>query len=328
MSETISPKNVKYEEIDLLDLFKRLGNGIGKMFKALGRGTLVSIVYLIKHWLPLSISILMGLGISFGFKILSPSYYSSEMILRNNAVPVAEMINYVNRLHTFCDEDNKEALTSALSLNLQSIENILDIRGHWIIDKNKDEVPDVVDYRDRHDVYDTINIMMQDRFNIRVKIKAPQELGTLKTSILRYIHSDSLFQQRNRLRLKQNNEFLTRLEYDILQLDSLQKVKYFEETRNKQPQTGGQMIFLQEQETQLVYPDIHTLYAGKQKLEQDSEIYFDLVTILSDFSIPAKRENNTLFYANRFIPSLFLLTLIILIILTNMDRIKITFEKY
>ena len=83
------------------------------------------------------------------------------------------------------------------------------------------------------------------------------DLNALRESIIKYVEDDTLFQQRNRLRLKQNNEMLTRLKYDIKQLDSLQKVKYFEETRNMKPGNGGQIIFMQEPNTQLVYNDIY-----------------------------------------------------------------------
>jgi len=238
------------------------------------------------------------------------------------------MMSYINRLHTFCNENNKEALSNALALNSATIDNIIDINSNWIIDRNRDGIPDYVDYRDKHNVYDTVNIMMLDRLNLSVRIKSPQELGTLKNGILAYINSDSLFQQRNRLRIRQNNELLTRLEYDILQLDSLQKVKYFEETRNRQPQSGGQMIFLQEQKTQLVYMDIYALFSRKQTLETERDLYREIVTVLSDYSVPAERENGLMYYSVRYVPLFFLLTLLILITINNRKKIREIFEKY
>ncbi len=328
MAEETNAKNVKNDEIDLLDLFKRMGRSLGKMFRAIGRGILISLVFIFRNWLPLLFSLVLGVGISYIAKISSPSFYTSDMVLRNNAVPVADMMSYINRLHTFCIEGNKEALSQTLSLKPELINNILDIRSHWIIDKNKDGIPDVVDYKDKHSVYDTINVMMQDRLNIRVKIKSPQELITVKNGLLSYINSDTLFQQRNRLRIRQNNELITRLEYDILQLDSLQKIKYFEETKSRQPQSGGQMIFLQEQKTQLVYEDIYGLYGRKQARESERDIYQDIVTVLSDFSIPAERVNGLMYYAKRYIPAIFLLTLLVLIIIGNRKKIKEIFEKY
>jgi hypothetical protein len=328
MSESTNTNTSKNEEIDLLDLFKRMGRSLGKMFSAIGRGILISSVFLFRNWLPLLLSLILGVGVSYLFKISSSSFYTSDMVIRNNAVPSADMMSYLNRLHTFCNEGNKEALIVALSLNSETIDNIIDINSHWIIDKNRDGIPDYVDYRDKHDVYDTVNIMMLDRLNLSVRIKSPQELITLKKGILAYINSDSLFIQKNRLRIRQNNELYARLEYDILQLDSLQKVKYFEETRNRQPQSGGQMIFLQEQKTQLVYTDIYALYSRKQSLESERDIYPDIVTVLSDFSIPAERENGLIYYCKKYIPLFFILTLLILIIISNRKKIKEIYDKY
>jgi len=62
------------------------------------------------------------------------------------------------------------------------------------------------------------------------------------------------------------------------------------------------MIFLQEQKTQLVYPEIHSLYYQKQKLEGERDLYNDIVTVLSEFSVPAKRDNGVLYYGKYLIP--------------------------
>jgi len=238
------------------------------------------------------------------------------------------VIPYLNKLHIFCTEGNTAELASALSVKHESINEINDISAFWIIDQNKDGIPDYVDYKNSHDVYDTTNIRMTDRLNIRVKVKSPQELSVISEGITRFIKKDSLFQQKNRLRLRQNNELLTRLDYDIIQLDSLQQVKYFEETRNRKPENGGQMIFLQEQKTQLVYTDIYDLYARKQAIESERVLYKDIITVLSDFSLPAKRDNGAAYYAVRVIPALFCLTLIILIMLANRKKVNEIFEKY
>jgi len=325
MSENTNTRN---DEIDLLDLFRRMGKGIANMSRAIGRGILISIVFLLRKWLPLGISILAGVGLSYLMKFSSDPFYTSNMVLRNNAAPIADVLTYINRLHTYCGEGNTEELSTALMMESASISNIIDISAHWIIDRNRDGIPDYTDFKDKHDVYDTINIMMRDRFDVRVKIKSSQELTTLRDGLIAYINSDSLFQHRNRVRLKQDRELLARYSYDIEQLDSLQKVKYFEETRNRQPQTGGQMIFLQEQKTQLVYPDIHSLTRSKQNLDSEIELYDDIVTVLSDFSIPARRDNGGLYYGKKFIPIFFFGTLLILILIHNRKKIKEIFERY
>jgi hypothetical protein len=240
----------------------------------------------------------------------------------------AELISKINKLNTLNSENNLLALSNALSMRPESVKNFSEINAFWIIDQSKDGIPDFVDYKGNHSASDTINIRMQDRLDVRVKINSPQDLNLLRDGIIKYIETDSLFQQRNKVRLRQNQELLKRLDFDILQLDSLQKVKYFEETRNIKPISGGQIVFMQEQKTQLVYPDIYSLYSRKQQLETERDLYKETVTVLSDFPFPSKRDNGASYYGKYLIPLFFFLTLFILIVLANRRRLEDIFKKY
>jgi len=341
MSENASNnKNVKDDEIDLLDLFRRMGKTFKKWGNALGKAFLISIVFLIRRWLPLGLSIAVGVAVSYLMKTTSASFYTADLVFRNNLVlmdnlklrdnsgTTSEIISKINKLHTFCSENNSSELSSALFMKPDLIKNISDISAYWIIDQNKDGIPDFVDYKGNHNVYDTTNIRMQDRLDIRVIINSPQDLDLVRNGILKFIESDSLYQQRNRVRLLQNQQLLQRYEDDIELLDSLQKVKYFEETRNLKPASGGQIVFMQEQKTQLVYNDIYNLYARKQLLESERALYKGVVTVLSDFSLPSRRDNGGMYYAKIYVPLFFLLTLLVLIILANRNKLSEIFNKY
>jgi hypothetical protein len=219
-------------------------------------------------------------------------------------------------------------MVHAISIPKEQINNITDIRAFWVIDYSHDSIPDIVDYNNNHDIYDTVNVRMQDRLDIRVKVKDSQELDIVRNGLINFINADSLLQRKNRIRLRQNLELLTRLNLDISELDSLQKVKFFEETRNMQPKNGGQLVFVQEYKTQLIYKDIYSLYKRKQILETERDLYNDITTILSDFSIPSKRTNGGSYYAVRVVPVFFILTLLILIILANKTKLKEVYKKY
>jgi hypothetical protein len=322
MSDNISNQGNKNEEIDLLDLFKRIGSSFSKMISSLGRGILISILFLVRRWLPVSLSIVVGTGLSFLISKSTDPVYSSDMVLRTNASSAEEMISYINRLYFYCRERDTAALSSSLSINAGLARKISEIRAFWIIDLNYDNTPDYVDYKNSHNVYDTTNVRMTDRFDIRLRIKSIRDLLIVKEGIMSYIKKDSLFQQRNRVRLAQNQELVTRMIYDIKQLDSLQKVKYFEETRNRMPKTGGQIVFLQQQETQLIIKDIYDLYDKKLAIESNQKLYTDLVTVISDFYVPVRQMNNTIYYGKVIVPVFFGLTLIILIFITNRKKLN------
>jgi hypothetical protein len=340
MSEITTNKNVRDDEIDMLDLFKRMGRTLNRWGMALGKAFLISVVYILKRWLPLGLSVVTGIGISYLLKTSSASFYTSDLVFRNNLAlmdkktlrdnsgTTSEIISKINKLHTFCSENNQAGLSLALSMKAGSVRDISDISAYWIIDQSRDGIPDYVDYKGNYSLSDTNNIRMQDRFDIRVKINSPQDLNLVRDGIIWFIESDSLYQQRNRVRLSQNHDLLTRLNYDILQLDSLQKVKYFEETRNMKPNNGGQIVFLQEQKTQLVYGDIYSLYTKKQYLESERDLYKGVVTVLSDFSLPTRRDNGAMYYGKQVIPAVFLITLLILIILSNRKKLEEVYKKY
>lgn len=329
MSEnSANNKDIRNDEIDLLDLFRRIGSALGRWLNALWNGLLISIVFLIRRWIPLILSMIIGIGVSYFSRSLNDSFYTSDLILRTNIEHADEIISYINRLHTYCDQQNKMALADAISLKTHQVKNIGDISAFWVIDNGNDKMPDYVDYENSHNVYDTTNVRMKDRLSIRVRINSPQELSNVREGIINYINSDPLFQQRNSLRLRQNEELIARLQYDIQQLDSLQRLKYFEETKKLDSKVSSQMVFLQEQKTQLVYPDIYNLYDKKQKMEQDQLIYKDIVTVLSDFTIPAERDNGLTYYAIKWIPLFFGVTLLILILMANRKKLLEVYQKY
>jgi hypothetical protein len=163
-----------------------------------------------------------------------------------------------------------------------------------------------VDYSGKHNIYDTLNIRMPGTLDVRVNFNSYLDFNQVRDGIIKFISSDSLNQQRNRLRLAQNQEMLTRLNFDIKELDSLQKVKYFEETRNLKPGKDGQIVFLQEQKTQLLYPDIQELFTKKQLLETERVLYPGVVTILRDFPTPTLMNDGTKYYGKQVIPIFFL----------------------
>jgi hypothetical protein len=321
-------KETSNDEIDLLELFRRIGKTIGTWFIALAKGILISVVFLIRRWLPLGLSLVIAVGFSYVLKKSFTPCYASNLVIRSNSISNADMIAYLNRLHTFCLEKNAPALATALSISEDQAKNLKDIEAYWIIDKNNDGTPDFIDYKNRFNVYDTVNKRMPDRIAIRAKFSALEEIQILRNGLFSFVNTNTFYKHQNDLRLTQVDAMMVRLDYDIEQLDSLQKIKYFEETKNRFPEKTGQMIFLQEQKTQLIYEDIHNLFRRKQSLEQEKNLYPDIITLLSDFTIPARPYTGLKYYSKVTIPLFFGITLLILIFLANRKKLRELLKKY
>jgi hypothetical protein len=328
MPKNSSSEEMHDDEIDLLDLFRRFGKSIIKLFAAIGNFILVCIFFLLKNAVPLLLSIFIGVVLSFLIRWTTKPIYSSEITFRTNTVSNSEMIPYINKLNLLLKEKNHSVLSSSLSLPEQTVSKIKDIEAFWIVDRNNDSIPDFVDYKNKHNVYDTIDVRMKDQFVVRAQVYDPKELPLIRDGILFYSKSNPYFQLENNLRLKQTDEMLVRLNYDIKQLDSLQKVKYFEETRNIQPGKDGQIIFLQEQKTQLVYADIYNLYRLKLSYDREKDLYPDILTIISDFFQPLKRVNGGVYYRGIIIPVCFGLMLFYLVFHRNRKKLREIYKKY
>ena len=310
------------DEIDLLDLFSKFGIFIKNCFLGLIRLILGLVFFIIRKWLPLSVSILLGISLSFITSRIIRPYYVSDMVFRTNAIPNSEMIPYLNKLHQYCLENNSEALINAFSGIDYNPGTVVDIEAFWVIDLNKDYIPDYVDYKNKHNVFDTLNVRMTDRFAVQVKVRETSDFSLLRDGIIAYINGNPAYVQRNQVRLDHYEETFSRLEYDINQLDSLQEVKYFEETRRHIPANGGQIVFLQEQKTQLIYEDIHNLSQEKQALDREKKLFDEIVTLLNDYTPTSNPKNDTLFYCKIIVPLLFSLTLIFLLINTNREKLR------
>ncbi|MDO9579085.1 MAG: hypothetical protein Q7J06_00735, partial [Bacteroidales bacterium] len=228
-------------------------------------------------------------------------------------------------------EGDSIELSRALSLPLKEVRIIRDIQAFWAIDLGSDGIPDRIDYKDSYDANDTINVRMTDRFTVRVRLSKSPEFLQFTKYIIEYARNNPLFQQKNQVRLAQNSEIRERLIYDIDQLDSLQKIKYFEETRKKISPSGGQLVFLQEKNapTELIYDNIYTLYARKQAIDSEMEIYKDILTLLNDFTQPARPiDASILYYGKHYIPMFFIGTLILLILFANRKKLVEVYKKY
>jgi hypothetical protein len=328
MSKESKHSEKKSEEIDLLDLINRMGRSLRNWLNAIGRAILYLFFFMLRKWLWLGLSIGVGIGISYSLKFSTERLYSSELTLRSNTIPNSDIITYVNKLHTFTQEANLTELAEALSVDQAKVLYINDIQAFWVIDRGRDGIPDYVDFKDKYNVMDTLNVRMSDRFVIRVKTSIPQELSVIRDGIIAFVKKNQFFQQQNDLRLRQADAMLARIDYDVEQLDSLQRIKYFEESRKLLPNEGGQMIFLQEHRTQLLHDDIYGLISQRQELEIMQTIFSDLITILSDFTPPAKAENGALYYGKVVIPLLFALALILLFIIDNWKRLREVYRRY
>ncbi len=328
MADTNKPDIRKQtsDEIDLLELFQKTGNTFKKFVTWLWELFLRITVFFVRKSPYLIAFIILGFFVALLKFKTSERFYSSDMILRSNSVSNADMIAHINKLRFYGEEDNKLALAQSLNLDSVEVENLIDIQAFWIIDRNRDGIPDIVDDRNRYNE-DTTVTHMSSRFDVRVKTMHPQSLNKVRDGILHHINTNQYFEKINRIRLIQLRERIAKTETELSELDSLQNYKYFEE-RQKGKFSEGQMVFLNEQETKLFHGSVFDLYGSKQSLDRELDIYSEIVTVLDDFTPPAQPENSYLNIAKTRVILFFVLGLIFMVVLSFRKELISVYKKY
>lgn len=267
-------------EIDLVRLMGRIWKGFAAGVKAILELLAKFIVLLFRNWKKLGLAALAAILLALFTGLFTDDNYYREIFLSNNATDNSELINHINRLNGFINTGNTSSLADELNITEDQAKSVSRAEAFWIIDINGDRIPDYIDSRNRHNLYDTIDVRMTDRVALIIETRSLDIFDHITEKIIDYINHDESFRLKNNIRLSNINELIETYEYEIELLDSIQKVLL--KRNDMQPgATSGQIVLLENQEIQLLHGDINMLLERKQRLVSEKEIYSDPVTVIN-----------------------------------------------
>lgn len=284
------PNTRPSEEIDLLELMSRMVRSIKRFFIWL-YDLLISFIQFILSktlWI-LSFSIIGGV---FGYLLFTntPRFYSSEMIARSNAMNNSVIVGSINLLDDIFDNRNYNALGAYLGIPVEKAEKIKSIEAFYGIDLNHDKLVDYVDYEKIYNPKDTTQKRLTDIFYLRISVYDETVFTSARDGIKQYLNTNPFVLENNRVRTLQALSLINEYKNQIIKLDSLQKVQYFEVPK-LQKAGNNQMIFLNEKEARLYHGDIISLYNRQLGLEKELMLNPDPITVIQDFTPLAKADN-------------------------------------
>ena len=317
--------NQSASEIDLLELFQKIGIGIKNLFLGIVKGILFLIVFGIKRIHFLILFAIAGGIIGLVLYNSTKRYYSSYMIAQANGITSSDMINYINDLHELCVKRNVQALAFDLQMPDSTARKIKDIQAFYIIDANKDGIGDYVDFKNSYNPKDTTQQRMIDRLHLIVEVYENTVFEKVKNGLFRYMRKNSYIIKLNEIRKQELQELIAQTEYEIAKLDSLQNTDYFIKN-NEIPAQRSEMMFLAEKEPTMYYRDKLSLMFKKQQYQKELELATDAFTVIKDFTSLAVAENPRGKYLIRYGFISVFLGFCLLLILYNRKRI-ISFIK-
>ncbi len=316
-------KNRDQEEIDLLELFRLAGRGIRNLFLGIFRIILLFIVFLYRKAFYITGFVIMGALVGWGISEITRPYYTSDMVIRTNAIKASDIISYVGRLHNLVEKKNYHELGRLLSNGDTAASMVRNIQAFWFIDVNKDGTPEYIDYEEKYNPHDTSLVRLNDRVNIRVEVFDPHAFQYVREGVYAYFKKNPYINKLNNLRKEQTREYIKHIEEQILKLDSLEDYEYFQKQKDLNPQgRKGQIVVLNEQKVQLYHPYIISLQKQKMELEKELTIYPDPITVIEDFTPLTKEENPRAAYTEKYALVMGLMGIFLLLILESRKKIR------
>lgn len=301
-------KNKEDQEIDLLELFQKMGKLIRNFF--------LRIVYFFFRniWLfvlVLAVSIIAALIV----KMVTKPIFRSDMICYTNTITSTEVVNLINNWNY------------KKSLSETELKDIKSVKAFFVLDVNRDNIWDLIEDKSiGKDDTSIISARMPKIFCVRVETSNEGTLvdKSMKHKILSFLETDIRVSQMNQIRVEQEKNMIREIEKEIKDLDSLKRLQYF--TKNS---TNGMkdLTILNEKEQLLFHNDLIGLYKQKQIFERNLFLFQKSFEVIQDFSIPRMEENSLKNILKSFTLNGFIIGLLLIFLWDRRLKIKELVKK-
>lgn len=277
------------DEIDLLELFSRMGKSVIKSLNWIVNLLYKSFLLILSKAIWIGTFAIIGAAIGIVFYFVTPRFYSSQMVARSNSTNNVIVINALNQLNDLCLNSNPTALAGYLGISVPQAKQVKSIQAFYGIDLNNDGVTDYVDYENTYNPKDTTIKRLKDVFYLKIEVYDESVFSAVRDGIKRYIWSNPYIAENNEIRKEQVTSMISAYDKEIQKLDSLQKDYYFNQLTQKAG--NGQIIFLNEKDVKLFHNDMLGLVTRKQSLQKDLTLNPDPITVIQDFTQLSLAEN-------------------------------------
>lgn len=199
-----------------------------------------------------------------------------------------------------CERNNFIGLSEALNITAKNATLIQDIEAFHFIDVNGDWIGDHVDYKRNFNPRDSTTKIVQDRILIKAEVLENNMFRDVRNGLINYINNNEYLMTVNRLRRDELEDQIALSEEEIEKLDSLQNFEYYQDLTAAGFGRQGQILFLNENPTQLYYQDKELLLRRRLTYQKALELATEPLTIIKDFSALQVEENPVAVYLIKY----------------------------
>lgn len=279
--------------MNLFDLVAAFCRWCGKQLSNLWTLFTNSIRLALHYWyITVPITLICGAIGFFYARPLNRTYKVDAIVYLNG--PKSDEVKqiYKSLEYNFPIFPNQE-IENVLGLTPEQVQGVRKFKTFDVIDYQNDSTVDFVDYKRKHKLTDTVNVVMRDVICLQFRTKHPDLAPIVGEHIIAYLNNNSNFQasyEKKRALLERKSLFC----HDQLEkLDSLTSAFYFQHAA-----TGGQMqlrwgegMIMGKREIELFTDDILEFYNETEKVDRELTRCTAPVTVHQPFTICPKAIN-------------------------------------
>jgi hypothetical protein len=314
------------QELDLLILFQKIFNFFFLIIKKIVEffGYLLRLIYRYKYIFLLFI--IVAIAISIYKTTGDRKMYKAEIILKVNDGDSFLFSEMINNLNQYIKDNDFTGLARILNTSVENTKKISFLKPYFMIDLNNDSTVDLIDYDNKYELSDTVNIRVSDRIVVSSGIKDINIFPELKKILLDYFNSSKYLVLLNDNRLSQLKEKELFYDRNIRELDSLQRIEYFEKKSNRPEVKMDQTGLLMYSEKQMFYKDKMKILQEKEKVSKELTENSEIVKVIIE-SQPSSKSINSLSKTFLQYISIFTVLFFIVIILFQNRKCIINYLK-
>lgn len=278
------------KEINLMDILIAIWGWIVKGVKAVIRTIGLILQLLFRHKILVIISMLVCFGVSQYFARKDNRRYNVDAMAVLHGPQAQTVMQIGNQLSLSSQRFTETSIGHKLGLNDSIAKKIAAIKFYNVIDYQKDSVPDLVDFHRNHSLSDTVNVKMRDHVYIRLQLIGTNHADEISNAVLNYINSNPVVRTDYETQINEYKQQIVVLDAEAKRIDSLAKIKYFEDEKTQIRLQNNQLL-VGNQQKQLFYGDLLLLQSRKSLAEKRIAEAKSPVVVPSGFIINPKSLN-------------------------------------
>jgi len=231
------------QEIDLIELFSKIGNSTNNFFTKIFTNTfkLVSTLifylfisikestrFILKKWVILTIFIILGYTTSLIIIKKTTPYFETYATIQTFTISSSELIEYVNKLTALTETQDSIAIGKTLNISTSVAASIKKIYAYWLIDINNDGVADEIDFDNSFKLDSTsTKIKINNRFVVQLDVYSPEYINEIQDKFANYISSYPKLTQTIDIKRQSLISEINKIDNEIKIIDSLKRYEYF-----------------------------------------------------------------------------------------------------